>query len=255
MLYVIYSSKGDIIILIARDIVETPNSKIKICLPSITSESILLGIFLAVVGGFLDAYTFIGKGGVFSNAQTGNIVLVGVNAFEGNWNETIIHVLPILAFIAGVMFAEIIKNNSSILLTSKWEHSVLIFEIVILFIIGLLPRTISNNIITVTISFVASLQYCSFKKLSDYPYATTMCTGNLRSASQAAYTAFTKKDREAAVKAFHYFSVIFSFLLGAFFGGLLTFSIGNQAVWGAAVLLLFSLILLLINEEWQPHKL
>lgn len=35
------------------------------------------GLLLAGVGGFLDAYTFVGYGGVFANAQTGNIVLFG----------------------------------------------------------------------------------------------------------------------------------------------------------------------------------
>lgn len=43
------------------------------------SESMPLGLMLAIVGGFLDAYTFSTRGGVFSNAITGNIVLLGLN--------------------------------------------------------------------------------------------------------------------------------------------------------------------------------
>ena len=43
------------------------------------SESFLIGALLAVVGGFLDAYTYLLRGGVFANAQTGNIVLLGLN--------------------------------------------------------------------------------------------------------------------------------------------------------------------------------
>ena len=39
------------------------------------SESLLLGALLAVAGGFFDAYTYLCRGGVFANAQTGNIVL------------------------------------------------------------------------------------------------------------------------------------------------------------------------------------
>lgn len=35
------------------------------------SESIELGILLALSGGFMDAYSYIGRGGVFANAQTG----------------------------------------------------------------------------------------------------------------------------------------------------------------------------------------
>ena len=40
------------------------------------------GLLLAGAGGFLGAYTFVGRGGVFANAQTGNIVLLAVAAGE-----------------------------------------------------------------------------------------------------------------------------------------------------------------------------
>ena len=39
-------------------------------------ETFRVAALLAVVGGFLDAYTYILRGGVFANAQTGNIVLL-----------------------------------------------------------------------------------------------------------------------------------------------------------------------------------
>ncbi|MEE0612388.1 MAG: YoaK family protein, partial [Collinsella stercoris] len=48
------------------------------------SESIELGIILALVGGFMDVYSYVGRDGVFANAQTGNILLVGVHLSEGD---------------------------------------------------------------------------------------------------------------------------------------------------------------------------
>ena len=39
------------------------------------SESYLVGVLLAIAGGYLDVYTYICRGGVFANAQTGNIVV------------------------------------------------------------------------------------------------------------------------------------------------------------------------------------
>ena len=47
------------------------------------SESFRLGAVLALTGGFLDAYTYLIRGGVFANAQTGNIVLLGVRLMRG----------------------------------------------------------------------------------------------------------------------------------------------------------------------------
>ena len=49
------------------------------------SETVPFCMLLAIVGGFLDAYTFVGRGGVFCNAQTGNIVLLGVYLSLGRW--------------------------------------------------------------------------------------------------------------------------------------------------------------------------
>ena len=49
----------------------------------ITSESLRLGMILAIIGGFLDAYTFISRGGVFANAETGNMVLLALGITTG----------------------------------------------------------------------------------------------------------------------------------------------------------------------------
>ena len=43
------------------------------------SESIELGVILALAGGFMDVYSYVARDGVFANAQTGNILLVGVH--------------------------------------------------------------------------------------------------------------------------------------------------------------------------------
>lgn len=40
------------------------------------SESIRLGALLAISGGMMDAYSYIMRGHVFANAQTGNMLLL-----------------------------------------------------------------------------------------------------------------------------------------------------------------------------------
>ena len=75
------------------------------------SESLLLGALLAMAGGFFDAYTYLCRGKVFANAQTGNIVLFGANIAEGNWLRAAEYLLPILAFALGVVAAEIVKRR------------------------------------------------------------------------------------------------------------------------------------------------
>jgi uncharacterized membrane protein YoaK (UPF0700 family) len=155
--------------------------KIRLC--NFTSESVELGILLAIVGGFLDAYTFVGRGGVFANAQTGNVVLIGMEVATGEWGQVVLHAIPILAFMIGVVVAEMIKKPSMRLFIPDSERAVLILEIAVLFIIGFIPYTSPDIIVTVAISFVSSVQVSSFRKLVGYTYNTTMITGNLRSAT------------------------------------------------------------------------
>ena len=45
------------------------------------SDAWRVAAFLALSGGFQDAYSFLARGHVFANAQTGNIVLFGTKVF------------------------------------------------------------------------------------------------------------------------------------------------------------------------------
>ena len=213
------------------------------------SESVPFCMLLAIVGGFLDAYTFVGRGGVFCNAQTGNIVLFGVYISTGRWQLAFTHIPPILAFVLGVFLAEAIKRNELPFRLWNWKRIILTFETIVLFIVGFIPSTAPNVIVTVTVSLVSSVQVSSFRKLVDSQFNTTMSTGNLRSGTQALYIAITQRDKDAAVRSIRYFMVIFSFLSGALIGGLLTSLFGIRAIWSTILLLLFAVIFIRMEEN------
>ena len=75
------------------------------------SESLVLGLLLALAGGFFDAYTYLCRGGVFANAETGNIVLFGAHLAEGDFEKALRYLLPIVAFAFGVLSAELVKRR------------------------------------------------------------------------------------------------------------------------------------------------
>ena len=152
------------------------------------SETYIIGMILAVVGGFLDAYTYISRGKVFANAQTGNIVLLGVNFAEGEFKEAAFYLLPILAFFVGIIGAEMIKKRHKYNENIHWRQIVIIIEIIALLIVGFIPSGRFDMLSNILISFVCSLQVESFRKVNGNAYATTMCTGNLRSATAVSYT-------------------------------------------------------------------
>jgi len=212
-------------------------------------ESLGLALLLAVVGGFLDAYTYIGRGGVFANAQTGNIVLLGIYASKAEWQQAVRVILPIAAFIIGVLASEMIKNLDTCGKIRGWAEGVLLLEILVLSAVGFIPQTAPNIIVTVTISFIASVQVSSFRKLVDSPYSSTMCTGNLRYASRAMFLSVTRHDAAEGQKAGRYFLVIGMFLTGAVAGGILTDLFPVRSVWAAVLILMICLILLVAKKR------
>ena len=49
------------------------------------SEAFINSALLALSGGFQDAYTYNTRNEVFSNAQTGNVVLMSQHFMTGDW--------------------------------------------------------------------------------------------------------------------------------------------------------------------------
>ena len=66
------------------------------------SESFLTAVFLSLSGGLQDAYTYLFRGKVFANAQTGNIVLLSANIMDGQWDRVLHYLVPLCAFPLGV---------------------------------------------------------------------------------------------------------------------------------------------------------
>ena len=75
------------------------------------SEAFINSMFLALSGGFQDAYTYNCRDEVFSNAQTGNVVLMSQNFLEGNFTAGLRYLFPILFFAMGVYFWQKISRS------------------------------------------------------------------------------------------------------------------------------------------------
>jgi uncharacterized membrane protein YoaK (UPF0700 family) len=210
---------------------------------SLSSNSAILGMLLAVVGGFLDAYTFISRDGVFANAQSGNMVLFAVNAVNQEWDRALLFLSPIVAFIAGVVFSEIVKKPRLREILYSYRRSILILEFIILFIVGTLPENVPNIVVILCISFVSSLQISTFNKVEDWAYNSTMTTGNLRTAVQAAYALIIEQKPEAKKKLKDFSLIILSFIVGASAGTFFTIYLGNSSIWIASIIIFVALIL------------
>lgn len=201
------------------------------------SESMPLGLMLAIVGGFLDAYTFSTRGGVFSNAITGNIVLLGLNLANLDFFHAFRYFLSLFAFASGVLIISLIQKRIKYITLIHWREIVLATEIILIFVVGLIPNQY-DTIANIIVPFTCAVQISTFRKVKGYACATTMCTGNLRVATESLFGFITSKDKNQLKKSLTYYVVITFFLIGAIMGLVACKFWDIHAVWLCCIMLL-----------------
>ena len=212
------------------------------------SEAFITSVFLAMSGGFQDAYTYFTRDEVFSNAQTGNVVLMSQNFMTGQWGDGLRYLFPVLAFAIGVVAAERIQSTFKYAKKLHWRQMILLIEILILFAVGFMPGEL-DMLATVLVSFSCAMQVQAFRKVHGYPFASTMCIGNLRSGMDALVAFGHSHDKNALWKSLHYFAIIFIFALGAGIGTQCVGIFGERTIWLSCALLLVSLCFMFIKED------
>lgn len=212
------------------------------------SESLGLGILLALSGGFMDAYSYICRDNVFASAQTGNMILLGINLSEGNWSIALRYFFPILAFALGVFMANVVrikmKNNNSI----HWRQILVICEIAVFFCVSLIP-TSHNLMATSLISLVCGIQVASFRKIRGIKVATNMCIGNIQKATQNLCEYCLSKNEKAAKKSKLYYGILLCFICGAILGNMAVKLLGIRAILVSVVILCVVFGLMFIDRE------
>ena len=106
------------------------------------SESFPTAAFLSISGGLQDAYTYVFRGKVFANAQTGNIVLLSQNICERNWLQSAHYFVPLAAFAIGIIVAEQIRGKYQNVQNIHWRQIVLLLEMILLFLVSFLPQSL-----------------------------------------------------------------------------------------------------------------
>ena len=216
------------------------------------SEAFVTAAFLSISGGLQDAYTYISRGKVFANAQTGNIVLLSQHIFTGDFHSMLHYLVPVLFFALGVAAAELIRERYQKVQRIHWRQLVLIIEILLLFLVGFLPDRF-NLIANAMVSFSCAMQVQAFRKVNSFAFASTMCIGNIRSGMESLCAYHKTHNKETLYKASHYFGVILLFALGAGLGSRFIALWGLHTIWASCLLLLISFLLMFIKQELEEH--
>ena len=210
------------------------------------SESIELGIILALSGGFMDAYSYLERGRVFANAQTGNMLLLGVSLSEGNFHLVVRYLFPVLAFAIGIALADVVRIKGIIRL--HWRQISVLFEALILATVSFMPHNM-NLLANSLTSLACGIQVESFRKIHGNVIATTMCIGNLRSATQNLCSYFYTKEKGHLEKGLLYYGIIFCFVIGAVIGNAFIKIFHEKAILCCSVMMFLAFILMFIDRE------
>ncbi|RRJ14349.1 DUF1275 domain-containing protein [Lachnoanaerobaculum orale] len=210
------------------------------------SESIEVGIFLALSGGFMDAYSYINRGKVFANAETGNIILMALKVCEGKFFEAVNYLIPIISFAVGVAICEIIKYRKERINMIHWRQILVMFEIFAFIVVGFLPQEM-NRVANSIISMISGIQFATFPKIRGTAIATTMCTGNLKTGTQNMYRGIKTGDRSAIEKGLYYYVCILVFIAGTAIGYFAVKLMAEKAIFLAA-LAMINIFIMMFKE-------
>ena len=198
-------------------------------------ERVWLYRTLTFVAGFWGAFTYLLRGNVFCNAQTGNVVLMGMALGAGQWRHALYYLIPISAYIAGAFFSDLLPNPVKRRLPIRWETLLIAVELAAVIFLGLLPESAPVQLSQVTINFIASMQYNTFRQSDGVAMSTTFATNYIRQIGIGLAAELRHRrsgDRSHRKKLSAHFQMLL-----CFFSGTVVSSVAGHAIAGRAMLL------------------
>ncbi|MBS6175445.1 MAG: DUF1275 domain-containing protein [Clostridiales bacterium] len=189
-------------------------------------------VIITLIGGYMNAYTYITRDGVLANMHTANMSHLGINLALGNWQIALSYFLPIASCIFGAAFSEAVKSQlSKSTLRGDWRKFALLLEAAALFAVGCMPLSLPNTLVTLFVSFFMGFQLCLFRTCLGVSHNTTICTGNIRNVGQKLYQVLTERSGQSLKTFLTFANLTFSFAVGAVPGILFSARYGGKAVW------------------------
>ena len=170
-------------------------------------------------------------------------MLFGIETASRHWHEALLRLIPITAFVVGVVAAEMVGRSRVRGRLHRPLRVVLAAEIVILAAVASLPDNAPALVVTVPVSFAAAIQWTIFP-------STLLASGNLRGVGVSAYLWIADRDPTARRQTLRFGAVVGAFVVGAMIGGVCTNNFGTSAAAVAAGILL--IILGVVIRETAP---
>lgn len=198
-------------------------------LPKIYSTQIMANALVAI-GGFIDAYTFVQRGGVLAAGQTGNIIFLSVNVVNRDFLGIKTKLATMLAFALGCFIGQILKEVHQ---TYYWRIPTLILEIIVFFIVGWLPNSLPNVAIVPALAFVMAMQTTTFNEIEGQGYNNVFSTGNLKKSMVGLASYFFTKNPKQLKSGLTFLGLVLSFAIGAMISAIMQNYFGLATIWWA----------------------
>src|SRR5271163_4160568 len=144
-----------------------------------TPYTLRFAVLLTVANSFLDAHTYLVRGGVFANVQTGNVIFFAIHLSDRHWGDSLSRLWPVFAFIAGVVLSSHIKSGRVDKLVAQPLRWTMAIQAAALAGFGFLPATLPPRLVVVPISFLGGIQIGLFRSIGDdLAYMPLATTGN-----------------------------------------------------------------------------
>lgn len=207
--------------------------------PVLECEKIWIYAVLIAAGGFLGAFTYSLRGGVFCNAQTANVVLFSMALGNGNWSTALYYLIPISAYILGAVISELLPNRVKRLHFLRWDTLLVGLELIVVLLLGFVPDSWAFQISQVSINFICSMQYNTFRQAEHIPMSTTFCTNHVRQVGVLLTRGLRHREDASIRRRFRvHVLMLCSFAAGAVVSTVACRLFGGRAIWGAGILLL-----------------
>ncbi len=211
---------------------------------------------LMVVAGFFGAYTYLLRGYVFCNAQTGNVVLMGMALGARKWGEAFYYLIPISAYLMGAFVSELLPKPIKNSLRIRWDTLLIAIEMLVVLGLGFVPESAPVQISQVAINFIASMQYNTFRQAEGVSMATTFATNHIRQIGiglAKEVKGAHKGDKAHREKLKQHVEMLIYFLIGAVVGTVLGNLYLGKAIW-ATLLPLGVILLALLYADFVTEK-
>lgn len=207
--------------------------------PVLECEKIWIYAVLIAAGGFLGAFTYSLRGGVFCNAQTANVVLFSMALGNGNWSTALYYLIPISAYILGAVISELLPNRVKRLHFLRWDTLLVGLELNVVLLLGFVPDSWPFQLSQVSINFICSMQYNTFRQAEHIPMSTTFCTNHVRQVGVLLTRGLRHREDASIRRRFRvHVLMLCSFAAGAVVSTVACRLFGGRAIWGAGILLL-----------------